>query len=136
MPGAANAEQSIMGNQANTVDAINRNSQSGAQALSLITGAQGNTNEALKGLATQQEQFSYNAANNLQSVLGTFADNTFQGQLRKQMLAIQQKNALGLASTQNMGSGMNDVLNGVMASTNAGGFGKYGGTTPPAAAHG
>lgn len=114
MPGAAIAEQNIMGNNANTMASVERNATSGAQALSMATAAQGNTDNALNSLGQQEGQWKLNAINNMNTIGMQGANSTYEGQLRNQQIAIQQKNALGLAATQNQGNAWNEVANGAL----------------------
>jgi len=119
MPGAQNAEAGILGNQANTVGAIDRNSNSGAQALSMVSAAQGNTDNALNNLGTLEGKYAMETTNNLNNAQQTMineGDKVYQDKVRKQQAAIQEKNNLRAASTANWGGGMNDVFNGAMAS--------------------
>ena len=65
MPGAARAEQLIQGNQANAAGSIDRNASSGAQALSMLSASEGQTNDAFGNLQTQEAQDYYNRLGNL-----------------------------------------------------------------------
>lgn len=122
MAGAGNAENNIMSNQASTIGAIDRNSMSGAQALAMIAGAQGNTNQAFNSLNQQEGQDQYNKMNmwnnaNTQMVGEDY--NAYQDRVRKQNLAINEKSSLRNAATQNFGNGMNDLGNAAMSGANA-----------------
>ena len=132
MTGAADAEQNIDTNQANTIGSIQRNATSGAQALSLSMAAQGNSNNAFNQLRQQEGADQQNKLNNWnnanQQMIGE-DDKVYQDRVRKQNLAMNEKNALRGAANANFGGGLNDLSNGVMASNNAGLFNNIGGST-------
>lgn len=117
MTGAANAEQNIMSNQGNTIGAIDRNATSGAQALAMVSAAQGQTNQAFNGLrqhegADQQMKMNnWNQAN--QQMIGE-GDKVFNDKVRKQQQAISEKNNLRGAANANFSGALNDFSNGAM----------------------
>ncbi len=118
MPGMQQAQQGILGSQANVLGGASRNASSGAQLLSMLAASQGQADNATNQLAGQQGQFSMNMLNNYNQGLQGMTqeqDKLYQDEVRKQMLKIQEKNALRNAGTQNMGGGMNDITNGLMA---------------------
>ena len=121
MTGAADAAKNIMTNQSNTIGSIDRNATSGAQALSMIGAVQGNTNQAFGQLRQQEGQYGLNMLNNqnmaFQQMIGE-GDKEYQDRVRKQQMAMNEKNALRGAANQNFGNGMNDVMNGGMAAAN------------------
>lgn len=122
MAGAGAAENNIDANQSSTIGAIGRNAMSGSQALSLIMGAQGNTNQAFNNLRQQEGQDQYNKINNWNNANAQMVgedDKMYADRVRKQNLAINEKNALRGASTQNSGNGMNDFGNAAMLEANA-----------------
>ena len=125
MTGAADAEQNIDTNQANTIGSIQRNATSGAQALSLSIAAQGNSNTAFNQLRQQEGADQQNKMNNWnnanQQMIGE-DDKAYQDRIRKQNSAMNEKNALRGAANANFGGAMNDLSNGIMASNNAGLF--------------
>ncbi|WP_460766495.1 hypothetical protein [Niabella terrae] len=69
-PGMAQAQQGILGSQANAVGQINRNALDSSQALAMIGALQGRTNSAISGLATQDQQYKSMALQQLQQALG------------------------------------------------------------------
>ena len=125
MAGAASAEQNIDANQSNSIDSVDRNATSGAQALAMLGAIQGQSNSAFNNLRLQEgadEQYknnNWNMAN--QQMIGE-GDKEYADRIRKQNMAIQEKNSLRGAANQNIGGGINDLMNGVMASNNAGAF--------------
>lgn len=119
MPGTAAAGQNIMGNQANAVSSIQRNSSSGSQALAMLGAVQGNTNNAFQDLTKQQNLYSMSMLNNLNNAnqgMTDELDKEFQDKVRKQQMAMNEKNALRGAATANTGGGMNDLINSAWAS--------------------
>jgi hypothetical protein len=114
MTGAADAERGIYGSQANATGAINRNATSGAQALAMLAATQGNSNNAFNSLRMQEgqdQQMKLNNFNNASGVMINEGDKVYQDALRKRQEAINEKNALRGAGTQNIGGGMNDLTN-------------------------
>ena len=112
MPGAQNAEQNIMGNQANAYGNVERNATSGSQALAMLAGIQGNTNQAFNTLGQQEGNFSLSALGNWNQANQGMTyehEKLFQDALRKRQEAIAQKNALRGAGTQNIGNAMNEA---------------------------
>lgn len=111
-PGSALAQQGIYQQQANALSAVNRNALDSSQALSLIGSLQGRGNEALSGLAVQDQQFSDNALSRLQSALGLKAqddEGVWQDRLRDYNLLAAIKGT----KLQNQASGINTMVNGV-----------------------
>ena len=119
MQGAAEAEQNIMGNQANAVGSIERNATSGAQALSMVAAAQGNSNNAFGQLRQQEGADMMGKINNqnmaMQQMIGE-DDKMFQDRLRKQQMAMQEKASLRGAANANFDGALKDVTTGVMES--------------------
>lgn len=114
MAGAADAENNIFGSQANATGAINRNSTSGAQALAMLAATQGNTNAAFNGLRAQEGNdfwMKQNAFNNAGQIMIGEGDKKYQDDVRKRQEAIAEKSGLRGAGTQNIGGGMNDLMN-------------------------
>lgn len=112
MPGAATAEQNIMGNQANAIGATDRNASSGAQALALIGAIQGQSNKAFTDLNQQEGAFKLNAFSNLAGIEGNELDRQYGDEVRARQEAIGEKTAL-------RGSGMTNVANGINGLGNA-----------------
>ncbi len=127
MPGFDAAEQGILGSQANTIAGANRNASSGGQALALLAASQGQADKSINALSGEQNAYSMNMLNNennANDAMTNEMDKVYQDKVRKQMLAIQQKQALMGAAGQNLGGGMNDLINGAWAGTQMGLFGK------------
>ena len=122
MAGASSAEQNIDANQSNSIDSVNRNATSGAQALSMVGAIQGQSNNAFNSLRQQEgadEQYknnNWNMAN--QQMIGE-GDKEYADRVRKQNMAIQEKSGLRAAANANIGGGLNDMMNGAMATSNA-----------------
>lgn len=117
-PGMGAAEQNIMGSQANAMGAVQRNATSGSQALAMLGGIQGNTNNALQGLQQQEGQWKLNALNNYNQASNAMineGDKVYQSDLQKRLEAINEKNALRGSAIQNIGNGINDFQNGALA---------------------
>lgn len=112
MPGAMNAQQNILSNQANAYGQVERNATSGQQALALLGGIQGNTNSAFNQLGQQEASYGLQTTNNYNlanEAMTAENDKMFQWDtLRKRQEAIAQKNALRGAGTQNIGNGINE----------------------------
>jgi hypothetical protein len=114
MPGAATAENDIQGNQSDAIGSAERNATSGTQALAMLGGIQGNTNNADNSLATQQGQYKLNAVNNYNQAnqgMVNEGDKVYQSDLQNRLEAIQQKTSLRGAAAQNIGGGLNDISN-------------------------
>ena len=112
MPGASNAENNIFTNNSNALGSIERNSTSGAQNLSMISGAQGNTNNALNQLGQQENMYKLNMLSNLNAAnqgMVAEGDKVFGNQVRKQELAMNEKNGLRGAAMKNIGTGLNEM---------------------------
>lgn len=114
MPGATAMERNIYGNQSNQLANVNRNATDSSQALALGASAQGQTNQALQNLATQEQQDYYNRLNNLtgaQQGMIQEGDKVYQDKLRKysDLSAITgakiQNTANAWKSLSNMGFG-------------------------------
>ena len=115
MPGEATAERNIQGNNANANAQITRGSTDASQALALMAGSQGETDQAFTNLDQQAANYKMQTYGNLASAnQGETNENdkVYQDMVRKQMMAINEKNALRGASTANVGNGMNDLISG------------------------
>jgi len=113
-PGAASAEQNIMGSQANAMGSVERNATSGSQALAMLGGIQGNTDQAFNNLQQQEGQWKLNTLNNYNQASNAMineGDKVYQSDLQKRLEAINEKNSLRGAATQNIGNGINDFQN-------------------------
>lgn len=116
MPGMATASQNIMGNQANAVAGIDRNANSGSQALALLSGAQGNTNQAFQGLQDKQNAYSMNMLTNYNSAnegMTNELDKVYQDKVRKQKMKIDEKNGLRGSANANSDAAWNALASGV-----------------------
>jgi len=115
MPGMASAERNIQGNNANANASVMRGTTDASQALAMMAATQGQTDQAFQNLGLQEGQYKQNAYANVASAnQGMTAENDklYQDRVRKQEMAINEKNALRGASTANVGGGMNDLING------------------------
>ncbi len=86
MPGTAQLENDIYGNQSNTVENANRVATNSAQALAVGAGAQGQTNQAFDNLNQEQNQYFQNNLNNYnQANAGMIneGDKVFQDKTRR-----------------------------------------------------
>ena len=122
MAGAASAEQNIDANQSNSMDSVSRNATSGAQALAMAGAIQGQSDSVFNNLRLQEgadQQYknnNWNMAN--QQMIGE-GDKEYADRVRKQNMAIQEKTGLRQAANANIGGGLNDIMNGAMATSNA-----------------
>lgn len=128
-PGSAVAQQGIYQQQSNALAALNRNSLDSSQALSLVGALQGRGNEALSGLAVQDQQYGDSALARLQSALGLKAqddEGVWQDRLRDYNLLAAIKGT----KLQNQASGMNTIVNGLASGlSSAYGSGLFGGSS-------
>lgn len=116
MAGANQMEQNILSNQANTVANVERNATSGAQALALAAGLQGNTNQQFSDLAlreAQDKQNRFGVLSNVSQLMTQEGDKVYQDKLRKYYDDLNYKRALEGASQQNKASffqGLDDTV--------------------------
>lgn len=139
MAGATDLERNIQGNQATTLNSINRNATSSSQALALAGAAQGQTNAALSGLQTTEAQNKYALAGQVTNAnrdMTTEQGKVYQDQLRKYEQDVQAKAALRQASANNLSGLFGDLTSGAMIAGSMGAFGGQGnmgfGNTPAA----
>lgn len=114
MYGASTAENNIMGNQSNTIGAVGRNSTSGAQSLAMLAAIQGQTNNSFQNLRLQEGQDQRMKENDWMDANRTMineGDKEYQDDLRKRQEAIGEKTALRGAANQNIGGGINGIVN-------------------------
>lgn len=117
MAGANQAEQNIMGNQANTIANVGRNATSGSQALAIAAGVQGQTNQSFNDLALQEAQNKQNRFgiySNVSQLMAQEGDKVYQDKLRKYYDDLNYKRGLEGASMQNKAaffSGIDDTIN-------------------------
>lgn len=112
MAGAGTAEQNILNNGSNTEGAIQRNSTSGAQSLATAMASQGQTDSSLQHLGQQEGNYKMNMLNNLNMAnngMTMEGDKVYNDKVRKQNLAIGEKNSLRGAGFQNIGTGINEM---------------------------
>jgi hypothetical protein len=138
MPGATAMERNIYGNQANQMGNVNRNVTDSSQALAMGSAAQGQTNQAFQGLATQEQGDYYNRLQNLggaQQGMIQEGDKVYQDQVRRYQ---DQASILG-AQMQNTQTGWNSLANlgfggaGIAAQFGGGGQGGGRNVNPSAA---
>ena len=109
MPGAANAEQNIQTNQANSTASVDRNATNSGQALALISAIQGQSNNAYQGLNQQEGNYKLNAFNNLANLTSTEQERQYMDQVRKRQEGINEKSYLRGSGAQNVSGGINDL---------------------------
>ena len=112
MAGAGTAEQNILNNGANAEGSIQRNSTSGAQSLALAMASQGQTDHSLQQVGQQEGNYKMNMLNNLNMAnngMTVEGDKVYNDNVRKQNLAIGEKNSLRGSSMQNIGNGINEM---------------------------
>jgi hypothetical protein len=114
MAGAANLEQNIYGNQANTIGAMSRGATSASQLLALAGGVQGNTNDAFNKLAVEEAQNKQiqmgdlnKALTGVQNANGNL-QNLYYDQSKQ---AAQSAAGLGQASQTNSFNALNGIGN-------------------------
>jgi len=110
MPGSAQLERNIYGNQANTLGAINRYATSGSQALARATAAQGETNNQFQNLGIEQLQdYQRRYGNYVGAEEGMIneGDKLFNDQTRRWNDQLQIKGA----QAQNRAANWGDVSN-------------------------
>ncbi len=112
-PGDQMAKDAISKNTAAIIGNINRTAGSATQALGAGEKAQINANNALNQNAAQNTQYQFNAKQNLQNVLGTYA-NLQREQQQKNVFdpyqaRVDTKNALIGSGLQNIFGGLNNI---------------------------
>lgn len=116
MTGAEEAGRGIDQSFGDAAGSVGRNATSGSQALALIAAMQGNSNNARNQLRLQeggdqqQKQANYATAN-----MGMTAelDKVYQDKVRKQQMAMMEKNGLRDAALKNQFGAFNDITNGL-----------------------
>lgn len=112
MAGAASQERNIFQNQANTVNAVNKNATDSSQALALAMGAQGQADKAFSGLRQEEAQNKYQMLGNLnQAYAGMINedDKAYNDKLRKFSDIAQIRGA----QQQNRSNALNGIFNGL-----------------------
>jgi hypothetical protein len=130
MAGAANEQQNIAGNFANSMAGVDRNSTNGSQSLAMLAGLNGNANNAYNQLGQQE-------AANKQNLLGYLSSanqgmtqenmNMYQDQLRNYNNDLQAKNALQNAAWNNKGGMMDSFSNALVGAGQMAQGGSFGG---------
>jgi hypothetical protein len=103
MPGASNMQANIQSNQATQTNNITKTATSSAEALTSDANAQGQTNQAVANLGTQEQQDYYNREGNLQNAqqgMVAEGDKVYQDQLRDYQEKMNLKNAYMGAAMQ------------------------------------
>lgn len=111
-PGTATQTNNIFTNQSNTVGANNNNATSGAQALAVNAATQGQTNKAVSGVQTENENNKVAMLGNLNNATSATANQeqqVYQDQVRKFNNDTAAKAALQSAAIQNKASWNNDL---------------------------
>lgn len=132
MAGAANMEQNINTNQANTIATAQRNATDAGQLLALAGAAQGQTNQAFGNLATAEAQNKVVQQGNVNQARAGVQQA--QGELQNLYMhqsdqAAQAATGLGQAAQQNTFNALQGIGNmGMMAGM--GMFGNFGGGNP------
>lgn len=112
MYGASQLQNNIFSNQANTIDAVNRNATDSSQALAMAAAAQGTTNEALSDLQIKEAQNKYNMLGNLNRAYGTMideGDKEYESMKYKFETDAARKDALMNAGKQNKYGAVSDM---------------------------
>ena len=112
MAGASNLEQNILSNQQQFNSNVNRSATDSSQALALAAAGQGQTNNALQNLQTQEAQNKYGMLQNLNQAYGGMiqeGDKSYQSMLQKFQMDTQQKNSLNNSGAQNIFGGISDL---------------------------
>lgn len=112
MPGSTAAAQNILANNANTRGSIGRNATDSSQALALMTGAQAQTDQSLTSLGNNDAQWRLNMLSNLNMANNGMTlenDKVYQDKVRKQNMAMAEKNNLRNSAFQNIGNGINEI---------------------------
>lgn len=131
MAGAPQLERNIFSSGANFMSNVNRNATDSSQALALAAAGQGQTNESLSNLQTQEAQNKYSMLNNLNRAYGTMigeGDKTYQSLLQKYQMDAERKDALRSAGAQNKFGAVSDLASMAFTAGTSGAFGGRGGT--------
>jgi hypothetical protein len=119
MAGAPQLEKNIFTAQANEQGNINRNATDSSQALALGAATQGQTDAALQGLQTKEQQNKYSMLQNLNEAYGNMireGDKSYQDKVRKfgDLASIRGQ------QQQNKTNALNGVFNGLNSDINQG----------------
>lgn len=142
MAGAANEEQNIQGNFANSMGGVDRNATSGAQSLAMLAGLNGNANQAYNQLGQQEAMNKQNMLSQLFYANQGMTDENnkvYQDQLRNYNNDLNAKNALQNAAWNNKGGAVDSFSNALVQGGNMAQNGDFngmfrgGGNIPPMA---
>lgn len=152
MAGASAAEQNIFSNAANVNANVSRNATDASQALAIAAGVQGQTDQALTDLSTQEARDKigrFGIYSNVSQLMSQEGDKVYQDKLRKYYDDLNYKRALEGAAMQNSAafwSGLDDAAmsaaslflpGGALAGKALGGMGRgFGGGSADAAGGG
>lgn len=112
MAGAGDLEKNIFTNQANFQSNVNRNATDSSQALALAAAGQGQTNNALGNLQTQEAQNKYGMLQNLNNAYGVNiqeGDKEYNSMFQKFQMDTARKTALMGAGAENIFGGIGDL---------------------------
>lgn len=120
MPGAAQQENNLFRNQANTFNNLSR-AATPQQMIAAGGAVQGNTNDALANLAAQEQQFRNSMLGNLNAALGVNineGDKVYQDKTNRFNREFNMKQGLLNAAEQNRANVGNSIQSGVNSIAN------------------
>lgn len=112
MTGAASEERNIFQNQANTLNAFNKNATDSSQALALASQAQNQTNQAFNGLQQKEAQNKYAMLSNLNNAYAGMineGDKVYNDKIRR----FSDLASIRGQQQQNKTNAMNGIFNGI-----------------------
>lgn len=112
MAGAPQYERNILSSQGNVLDSVNRNATDASQALAMAAATQGQTDQSLSDLQTQESQNKYSLLDNLNQAYGTMigeGNKVYDSVRDKYMLDSQRKDALASSGAQNKYGAVGDI---------------------------
>lgn len=112
MAGAPQLERNIFTNNANFMGQVDRNATDSSQALALAAAGQGQTDQSLSNLQTQEAQNKYAMLQNLNQAYGTNieeGDKEYQSMLQKYQMDAGRKDALNSAGAENKYGAVSDL---------------------------
>lgn len=130
MAGAQAEENNIFANQAGTLNNVNQNATDSGQALQLGMLAQGQTNDALSGMQTKEQQNKYSLLGNLnegyQAMVGEDT-KTYQAMWDKYQMDQSRKDALKNAKWANISGALTGFGSSLISGGAGGGAGAVAG---------
>ena len=117
MAGAAQEQNNIYGNFANSMAGVERNSTSGAQSLAMLAGLQGNADNAFSQLQQKEAMNGQNMLGYLSSAnqdMTQEAQKVYNDKIRNYYDDLNAKNALQSAAWQNKGAMWDGIQNSVI----------------------